>query len=85
MPGCLARQLLGDSLVFISSLVMGTLRLETPATSSGFIWVLGILTQTLMFAQQIFYPLNHLLSPRVTLLKVPEYNFVESGTEVEAH
>lgn len=85
MSGYLALRLLGDSLVSISSLVMGALGLKTPATISGFIWVLAILTQTLMLVQQTFNPLKHPLSPRVTLLKVSDYNFVESGTEVEAH
>ena len=77
--------LLGESLVSISSLIMGALGFETSATSSGFIWVLAIYTLTLMLVQQTFTPLNLPLSLRVTLLNVSDYNFVESRTEVEAH
>lgn len=84
MSGCLVLMLLGESLVSISSLIMGALGFETSATSSGFIWVLEILAQTLMLVQQTLNPLKHPLSPRVTLLNVSDYNFVESGTKMEA-
>lgn len=84
MSGCLVLMFLGESLVSISSLIMGALGFETSATSSGFIWVLEILAQTLMLVQQTLNPLKHPLSPRVTLLNVSDYNFVESGTKMEA-